>query len=117
MQQIDEMWGQKSCKRREEVKTDRAYLRQCELNKLKIILRENEQRQKDVNYHNELAKIIDAQPKRPDDEIDALRSKLSQQKTEIGDDTLVNVDNCGSGDSDTESVCSDADESMNSLST
>lgn len=118
MQQIEEIRERKLRKRREEVEADRAYLQQCELHELKLVEQENQQRRKNIDYYNELAGIIDAQQKRADDEIDALKSKLAQQNVETGqldgENTLVKADDRDSDDSDTDSVYFDADKSLTS---
>lgn len=132
MQQIEEIRLQKLSKRREEVEADREYLRQCELNELKLLERENEQRRKNIEYYTELEQIVDAQQKRAETEIEELKSKLSC-KEDVGkserkepaeeeevEETPVNVDSTilsNSDDSDTESVYFDADKSPESAKT
>lgn len=135
MQQIEEIRLQKLSKRREEVEVDREYLRQCELKELKLLERENEQRRKNIEYYTELEQIVDAQQKRAETEIEALKSKLlckqdvqgvekTEQKEPVEEqeveETLINVDSSvlsNSDDSDTESVYFDADKSPESTKT
>ncbi|XP_031626701.1 gamma-tubulin complex component 6 [Contarinia nasturtii] len=120
MQQIEEIRERKLRKRRAEVEADREYLRQGEFAELELLERENEQRRKNIEYYTELAKIIDAQQKRTDTEIESLKLKISSKPDDLHPDdtenTLVNFDTeaMESEDSDAESVYFDADKSMTS---
>lgn len=123
VQYNEEMRIQKLEKRRAEIEEDRAYLRQRELDELKLIEQENEQRRKNIEHYTELTEIVDAQHKRTLAEIGELKSQLSQINGETiaehvdKDDTLVNVEHHVESDnenSDTDSVYFDADKSMTS---
>lgn len=120
MAQIEEIRAQKLHKRRVEIETDREYMRQSELNELKLVERENEQRRKNIEYYTELEQIVDAQQKRADTEIKALKSKLSRKVSGNETENVEKVENpaenvndaaSNSDDSETDSVYYDADKS------
>lgn len=125
--QVEEIRAEKLRKRNEELQVELEYLQQRELHELKLVERENEQRRKNIEHYTELTDIVDAQQKRTEAEIAALKSKLSQKieegkqkgasQQEENDDTLVNTggnQRSDSDDSDTESLYFDADKSLTS---
>lgn len=117
LQQIQEIREQKIRKRRDQLTAERDFLRQGEQAELELVARENAQRQRNIDYYNELGAIVDAQRKRTEDEMDKLKKQLKIRATanaNEGDSAVPspvsdkNVEN----DSDDDSIYFDAQKSL-----
>lgn len=117
LQQIQDIREQKIQKRRDQLMIEREYLRQGEQAELELVVRENAQRQRNIDYYIELGAIVDAQRKRTEDEMNKLKKQLKSR-------TTANANECDSTvpspisdknkdvDSDDDSLYFDAQKSL-----
>lgn len=113
LQQIRECQEEKISKRRANLELDREYLRQREEADLKLLERENEQRQKNIAYYAELAQIVDAQKQRTENEIAALKETNFRDENNKPS-TPQTIHNESINESDNDSIYFDAEVSSKS---
>lgn len=84
-EQIEEIRDRKIQKRMENLARDREYLRQQEVLENEQIAKENVQRQKTLDYYEELGRIVNQQQQRVTEKIQILSKELNE-KSDDGDD-------------------------------
>lgn len=111
LQQIQENRERKIQKRREHLEEDRQYLRQAEQVELEQVAKENAQKQRNIDYYNELGAIVDAQQKRTENEIKHLKKQLKRtsMQSSANDESIYLSPKTDEDDNSEESVYFDAE--------